>query len=88
MHTNVRMHRNALQLVDVGAVDPQVALLLLRQCANFYKSVHLARSTSPAFISEACNDVHHCFSECTAIDTPNVALQQAQLSLSRGSWAP
>ena len=85
------MHRNALQLVDVGAVDPQVALLLLRQCASFYKLVHLARSTPPAFISEALqffdNDVHHCFSECTAIDTPNVALQQAQLSLSRESWA-
>ena len=30
------------QLEDVGAVDPQVALLLLRQCGGFCKLVHLA----------------------------------------------
>ena len=30
------------------------------------------------------DDVRRCFSECTAIDPPNVAWQQAQLSLSRG----
>ena len=35
------------QLEDVGAVDPQVALLLLRQCGSFCKLVHLARSTPP-----------------------------------------
>ena len=76
------------QLEDVGAVDPQVALILLRQCGGFCKLVHLARSTPPALIGEALqffdDDVRHCFSECTAIDTPNVTWQQAQLSLSRG----
>ena len=76
------------QLEDVGAVDPQVALLLLRQCGDFCKLVHLARSTPPALIGEALQffdgDVRRCFSECTAMDTPNVAWQQAQLSLSRG----
>ena len=30
------------QLEDAGAVDPQVALLLLRQCGGFCKLVHLA----------------------------------------------
>ena len=29
-------------------------------------------------------DIRHCYSECTVIDTPNAAWQQAQLSLSRG----
>ena len=33
------------QLEDVGAVDPQVALILLRQCVC--KLVHLARSPPP-----------------------------------------
>ena len=41
-----------------------------------------------ALIGEALqfsdDDVRRCFSKCTAIDTPNVAWQQAQLSLSRG----
>ena len=73
----------------LGAVDTQVALLLLRQCVGFCKLVHLARSTPSALIGEALqffddDDVRRCFSECTAIDTPNVAWQQAQLSLSRG----
>ena len=77
-----------------AAVDRQVALLLLRQCSGYCKLVHLARSTPPppppppALIGEALqffdDDVRRCFSECTAIDTPNVAWQQAQLSLSRG----
>ena len=50
--------------------------------------MQLARPTPPALIGEALqffdDDVRRCFSECTAIDTPNVAWQQAQLSLSRG----
>ena len=29
-------------------------------------------------------DVHHCFAECTMVDTSDAAWQQAQLSLSRG----
>ena len=67
-------HADALvQVVDVGAVDPQVALLLLRQCGGFCKLVHLARSNPPAFIGEALqlfdDNVCRCFSECTAIDT-------------------
>ena len=33
------------QLSEVGSADPQVALLLLRQCGGFCKLVHLSRST-------------------------------------------
>ena len=60
-------------LVTVGSLDPQVALLLLRQCAGYCKLVHLACSTPPSFISDGLAlfdaDVRRCFSECTGIDT-------------------
>ena len=69
-------------------MDPQVALLLLRQCGGFCKLVHLARSTPPSLIVEVLeyfdNDVRHCFALSTAVDTTNSAWKQAQLSLSRG----
>ena len=77
------------QLEDVGSMDPQVALLLLRQCGGFCKLVHLAKSTPPSLIIEGLeyfdNDVRHCFALSTAVDTTNIAWKQAQLSLSRGS---
>ena len=38
-------------LEDVGSVDPQVALLLLRQCGSFCKMVHLARSIPPSLMA-------------------------------------
>ena len=77
------------QLEEVGSVDPQVALLLLRQCGGLCKLVHLARSTPPSLIAEGLeyyfdNDVRHCFALSTAVDTTNNAWKQAQLSLSRG----
>ena len=76
------------QLEDVGSMDPQVALLLLRQCGGFCKLVHLAKSTPPSLIIEGLeyfdNDVRHCFALSTAVDTTNSAWKQAQLSLSRG----
>ena len=76
------------QLEEVGSVDPQVALLLLRQCGGFCKLVHLARSTPPSLIAEGLeyfdNDVRHCFALSTAVGTTNNAWKQAQLSLSRG----
>ncbi|KAL5515630.1 hypothetical protein EMCRGX_G000825 [Ephydatia muelleri] len=40
------------QVVEVGSIDPQIALLLLRQCASFCKLVHVARSTPPSLVSE------------------------------------
>ena len=76
------------QLEEVGSVDPQVALLLLRLCGSFCRLVHLARSTPPSLIVDGLalfdNDVRHCFAECTMVDTSDAAWQQAQLSLSRG----
>ena len=76
------------QLSEVGSADPQVALLLLRQCGGFCKLVHLSRSAPPSLVADALrlydDDVRQCFTECTSVDTPNHAWQQAQLSLSRG----
>ena len=76
------------QLEEVGSVDPQVALLLLRTCGAFCKMVHLARSTPPSLVAEGFkyfeNDVRHCFALCTGVDTSDDAWEQAQLSLSRG----
>ena len=40
------------QLSEVGALDPQIVLLLLCHCASFCKLVHLARSTPPSLVSE------------------------------------
>ena len=40
------------QIEEVGSVDPQVALLLLRMCGAFCKMVHLARSTPPSLVAE------------------------------------
>eukprot|EP00731_Ephydatia_muelleri_P005639 Em0002g1815a len=78
-------------LEDVGSMDPQVALLLLRQCGSFCKMVHLARSTPPSLMADALqmfdNDIHHAFAECTAVDAFGNSWQQAQFSLSRGGLA-
>ena len=81
------------QLEEVGSVDPQVTVLLLRQCGGFVfcKLVHLAVSTPPSLVAEGFkyfdNDVRYCFalSTCTGVDTISSAWEQAQLSLSRGS---
>ncbi|KAL5499483.1 hypothetical protein EMCRGX_G010909 [Ephydatia muelleri] len=79
------------QLAEVGAEDPQVAFLLLRQCAAFCKLVHLARSAPPSHIAEGFalfdKDVRQCFAECTAVDAADVEWMQAQLSLSRAVLA-
>eukprot|EP00731_Ephydatia_muelleri_P032417 Em0023g924a len=76
------------QLEQVGVLDPQVALVLLRLCGGFCKLVHLARSTPPSLSSQALslfdNDIRRVFSECTGVDTSDTAWKQAQLSLSRG----
>ena len=76
------------QLVTVGSLDPQVALILLRQCAGYCKLVHLARSTPPSLISDGLAlfdaDVRHCFSECTGMYTADTEWLQVQLRLGRG----
>ena len=76
------------ELEAVGSIDPQVALLLLRQCGSFCRLVHLARNTPPLLVNEAFalfdDCVQQCFSECTAVDASAATWQQAQLSLKRG----
>ena len=75
------------ELEEVGSIDPQVALLLLWLCGSFCRLVHLARTTPPSLVNEAFelfdDNVRRCFAECTAVDVPDTAWQQAQLSLSR-----
>ena len=76
------------QLSGVGSLYPQIALLLLRQCASFCKLVHLARSTPPSLVSEGLalfdEEVRNYFSDCVAIDASDSDWLQVQLSLSRG----
>ena len=76
------------RLEEVGAVDPHVALTLLRMCGGFCRLAHLARATPPSLAMTSLQlfdeDVRRSFSLCTAVDTTDVAWQQAQLSLSRG----
>ena len=75
-------------LKEVGSLDSQVALVLLRQCGGFCRFVHIARCTPPSLASEGLHffdiDVRQCFSDCLSIDLPNTAWQLAQLCLSRG----
>ena len=40
------------ELEAVGSIDPQVAVLLLRQCGSFCRLVHLARNTPPLLVNE------------------------------------
>ena len=76
------------RLEEVGAVDPQVALTLLRMCGRFFRLAHLVRATPSSLVMASLElfdeDVRRCFSSCIAVDTTDVAWQQAQLSLIRG----
>ena len=75
------------KLVDVGLVDPQVALTLLRMCGGFCWLVHLTRTTPPSLSGAALQlydqDVRRYFSSCTAVDTSDAAWRQAILGLSK-----
>eukprot|EP00731_Ephydatia_muelleri_P011794 Em0006g688a len=77
-----------LQIEEVGALDPQVALMLLRTCSGFCKLSHLARATPPSLSVKALElfdqDVRSCLSQSTLVDLTDVSWNQAQLILSRG----
>ena len=77
-----------LQIEEVGALDPQVALMLLRTCSGFCKLSLLARATPPSLSVKALElfdqDVRSCLSQSTSVDLTDVSWNQAQLSLSRG----
>ena len=76
------------KLEEVGTIDPDVALILIRLCGGFCRLNHIARATPPSFSFKALQlfdeDVRRCFSSSTGIDASDAAWQQAQLSLSRG----
>ena len=75
-------------LKEVGSVDSQVALMLLRQCGGFCRMVHIARCTPPSVALEGLHifdeEVRQTFSDSMCIDPSDSVWQQAQLSLSRG----
>ncbi|KAL5510481.1 hypothetical protein EMCRGX_G006034 [Ephydatia muelleri] len=77
-----------LQLKDVAATDPQVALTSLRLCGSFCRLSYLARSTPTDFVLEAFklfdDDIHHCFMDCIGFATSDEAWCQAQLGLNSG----
>ena len=73
------------QIEEVGALDPQVALLLLCTCSGFCKLGHLARATLSVKALELFDlDVRDCLSQSTLVDMTDVSWNQAQLSLNRG----
>ncbi|KAL5496452.1 hypothetical protein EMCRGX_G012736 [Ephydatia muelleri] len=76
------------QLEEVGLIDPQVALILLRLCGAFCKLVHLTHATPTSLIKNALAvfdaGVRRTFCLCTGVDASNDAWQQAQLSLGKG----
>ena len=75
-------------LVDVAAVDLQVAVSLLRMCGSFCSMVHIARVTPPSLASDGLRsfdeEVKQCFVMCSAINVTNDAWSQAQLGLKFG----
>ena len=76
------------KLEDVGLVDPQATITLLRMCGGFCQLAHLSCTTPPSLSGAALHlynqDVHRCFSSCTAVDTSDAAWRQAILGLSKG----
>ena len=72
-------------LVDVAAIDLQVAVTLLCLCGSFCRMVHIARVTPTSLASDALRsfdeEVQQSFALCTAIEVPNGAWCQAQLGL-------
>ena len=77
-----------LCLIEVAAIDPQVALTLLLLCGSFCRLSYLARSTPTSLVSDAFklfdDDVHHCFMDCIGFETSDEAWCQAQLGLNSG----
>eukprot|EP00731_Ephydatia_muelleri_P017769 Em0010g867a len=70
-------------LVDVAAVDLQVAVTLLCMCGSFCRMVHIARVSPSSLASDAPSsfdeEVKQCFAMCSAINVTNNAWSQAQL---------
>ena len=88
VHKRLEAQSLLSRLDDVGLIDHQVALTLLRMCGSFCRLVHLARTTPPSLSRAALQlydqDVCRCFFSCTAVDTSDVAWKQSMLGLSKG----
>ena len=84
----LQAHKLLLQLKDVAATDPQVALTLLHLCGSFCRLSYLARSTPTDLVLEAFklfdDDIHHCFMDCIGFATSDEAWCQAQLGPNSG----
>ncbi|KAL5503174.1 hypothetical protein EMCRGX_G010082 [Ephydatia muelleri] len=86
----INIRQPSLTINDLGSIDPQVSLVLLRICSSFCKLAHIASATPPHLILGSLEkfdtDVRHSFAECTGVDVPDSAWRQAQLSLRRGGF--
>ena len=80
--------RKLFCLIEVAAIDPQVALTVLCLCGSFGRLRYLARTTPTSLVSDAFklfdDDVHHCFMDCIGFATSDEAWYQAQLGLNSG----
>ena len=67
-----------------------IIVLLLQKCAAFCKMSHISRVTPPTLIKPSLSlfddSIHHCFTECLALNlsSQSSGWKQAGLSLSRG----
>ena len=84
----LQVHKLLLQLKDVAATDPQVALTLLRLCGSFCRLSYRAHLTPTDIVLEAFklfdNDIHHCFMNCIGFVTSDDTWCQAQLGFNSG----
>ncbi|KAL5510672.1 hypothetical protein EMCRGX_G006258 [Ephydatia muelleri] len=71
---------SSTEIEEVGALDPQVALMLLRTCSGFCKLSHLARATPPSLSVKALElfdqDARSCLSQSTSVDLTDVSWNQ------------
>ena len=74
-------------LLDMAAIDLQVAVTPLRMCGSFCKMILLARVT-PLSLSDALVSfdvkVRQCFTLSSGIDVSDITWSQAQLGLKFG----
>ena len=87
--TAKRVSKNQLLLNALGDLaDPQIALLLLRQCAAFCKIAFSIRVTPQADHKEALSDfdasVRACFEDLSGLRPSDAQWAQALLAVSRG----
>ena len=69
-------------LVDMAAVDLQIACTILHMCGGFCRMVHIARVTPPSDALRMLDDeIRQCFALCAAIEVTNDVQCQTQLDL-------